>query len=297
MDILPDIPVVFPSRPFSRASSVAEEPAQNLLLLRDFLREMRNSQHFSPKQNAIPSDRQLNDLSDGESILIPFLCSSINGRASMTKQHDTVTTQLATVPSIVATLPIASAIDSKLFPIQASLCDLSHRVSSAPPAPLATPRQPVPPPSVVTHKSAPPAVPKTRAPPPAKYNNNMSFDPDIPRYDPVRCVFYENPAPLLTSSLTHGRPTRFETASTQTPLRSSRVILTPTAPSPKTPTPRLPCPVSLRGAGRIRALPEPRRSRPLSTRSQLHKGRNNYLRLREGSTLLVPPPLNTLSPH
>ena len=105
MDNLPEIPAVFPSIPSSRSSSVAEQPSLNLLLLRQFLHDRCDRLRFSPDQTPIYGDRQLKDLSDSESILILFLCSSLNAFASMTKQLDTVTTQLATVQSIMATLP------------------------------------------------------------------------------------------------------------------------------------------------------------------------------------------------
>ena len=75
MDNLPAIPVVFPSLPSSKALSLVEEPSQNLLLLRHFLPETRHRLRFAPEQIPISDDRQLNDLSDGESILIPFVCS------------------------------------------------------------------------------------------------------------------------------------------------------------------------------------------------------------------------------
>ena len=194
MDNLPDIPVVFPSLPSSRALSVVEEPSQNLLLLRNFLRETRDRLRFTPEQIPIPNDRQLNDLSHGESILILFVCSSLNGLASITKQVDTVTTKLATVQSIVATLPTPSAIDSRLSPISAALRDLSQRANLAPPVPPAPPRPTIPPTEVVTRPAVPPPLPRPRAPPLTKTNNNNTgFESDIPRYEPVSRVFYGNP--------------------------------------------------------------------------------------------------------
>jgi len=73
MDNLPDIPPVFPSLPSSRSFSIAEVPSRSLLLHRQFLQDMRDRLRFSPDQIPIPDDRQLDDLSDGESILIPFM--------------------------------------------------------------------------------------------------------------------------------------------------------------------------------------------------------------------------------
>jgi len=144
-------------------------------------------------RSPIPEDGQLNDLFDGEAILIPFLCSSLNALASITKQLDTITTQLATIQSIVATLPITPALDAKLSPINASIYDLSHRVSSAPPIPSAPPRLVVPPTSVGTYPVAPPPAPKSHSLPPKCNNKSAGFAPDISRYDPVLCVLYKNP--------------------------------------------------------------------------------------------------------
>ena len=105
MDNLPDIPLVFPSLPSSRSSSIPDDPSQILLFLRHLLRKMPDSLRFPPDQIPIPNDRQLKDLSDGEAIFILFICSSLNALASMTNQLDTVTTQLATVQSIVTMRP------------------------------------------------------------------------------------------------------------------------------------------------------------------------------------------------
>ena len=72
MNNLPDILMVFP--PFfssgspSRVPSVASleaEPGQTLLLLRQFLQEIRDRINFSPLQIPLPDDRQLCDLIEG----------------------------------------------------------------------------------------------------------------------------------------------------------------------------------------------------------------------------------------
>ena len=168
MDNLPDILVVCPSLPSSRPFFVAEEPSCNLLLLHQFLHETHDRLRFSPDQIPIPNHTQVNGLSNGESILIPFLCSSLNALGSMTKQLDTITTQLATIQSIVVTLPTSSALDSKLSPIHASLRDLSHGISTAPRTLAATvgpPGQNIPPGSMVTGSAALHPAPKPPAPP------------------------------------------------------------------------------------------------------------------------------------
>jgi len=111
----------------------------------------------------------------------------------MTKQLDPVTTQLTTAQSIVATIPTSSALDSKLSPMNDSLGDLSQRVSTAPHVPSAPPLPSIPPTGVVTRPAAPPPIPRAHAPPPKVSSNSTGFYPDIPRYDPVRHVFYRNP--------------------------------------------------------------------------------------------------------
>jgi len=211
-----DLPLLPPSGAHSRGpsrQSLSRELNESHLYIRDFVRETRQRLNFSSVQLPILDDRQLAELSDGETIVIPLSCSSLNALASMTPQLDTITTQLGTMQGIVATLPTTAALDSKLAPIHASLRDLSQRVSAAPPpeAPAPT-RPPVPPTGATTRPALPsvrppipptgattrpthlPAQPKTkaRAPPPSNASST-SFDPDIPRYDPETRSFYGDP--------------------------------------------------------------------------------------------------------
>ena len=92
---------------------------------------MRDRVHFSTDQIPIPHDRQLNNLSDREFIVIPFLCPSLNVLASMTKQLDTINAPLITVQSTVTTIPTVTAMENALILINALLPDLSHRVFAA----------------------------------------------------------------------------------------------------------------------------------------------------------------------
>jgi len=139
------------------------------LYIRDFVRETGQRHNFMSVQLPILDDSQLSELSDGEMILVPLSFSALNALASMTRQLDTITTQLGTIESILATLPTNSALDSKLSPINASLRDLSQRVSAAAPPPGQAPtRAPVPPASVTTRPTPLPTQPrvKGRTPPP-----------------------------------------------------------------------------------------------------------------------------------
>jgi len=201
-----------PSRAPSRQSS-SPELTESHLYIRDFVCETRQRLNFSSTQVPILDDRQLAELSDGETILVPLSCSTLNALSSMSSELDTITTQLGTIQAIVATLPTTAVLDCKLSPINASLRDLSQRVAAAPlPQALAPTRPPVPPagattrpapasvrppfpPTGATMRPTPlPAQPwvKARAPPPSKALSS-SFDPDIPRYDPDTRAFYGDP--------------------------------------------------------------------------------------------------------
>ena len=195
MEDLPPLPASSASSRASSRQSSAPDLSGTHLYIRDFVRETRQRLNLSSIQLRILDDSQLSGLSDGETILVPLTCSALNALASMTPQLATITTQLGTIQSIVATLPTNSALDSKLSPINASLRDLSQRVSAAPPPPAQAPtRAPVPPARVTTRPTPLPkqSGAKARAPPPDKPPTS-SFDPDIPRYDPGRCAFYGNP--------------------------------------------------------------------------------------------------------
>jgi len=199
-----DLPALPSSRNSSRApsrQSSTPDLTESHLYIRDFVRETRQRLNFTSVQLPILDDHQLSELSDGETILVPLSCSALNALASMTRQLDTITTQLGTIQAIVATLPTNSAMDSKLAPINASLHDLSQRVSAAPPPHMpAPPRATVPPTSVTTRPSALPVQPTRPAPPPAQprpkgrappaHAAPSSFDPDIPRYDADTRTFY-----------------------------------------------------------------------------------------------------------
>ena len=209
----------FPPLPSSRAPSGAPsrqssspELTESHLYIRDFVRETRQRLNFSSIQLPILDDRQLAELSDGETILVLLSCSSLNALASVSRQLDTITTQLGTIQGIVATLPTTAALDSKLSPIHASLRDLSQRASAALSQAPAPTRPSIPPSGVTTRPTLPPVRPsipptgattrptplpaqpkaKVRAPPPNKASSS-SFDPDIPRYDPDTRAFYGDP--------------------------------------------------------------------------------------------------------
>jgi len=205
-----DLPPLPSSRNSPRAPSAqSSSPGLNEshLYIRDFIGETRQRLNFTPVQLPILDDHQLSGLSDGETILVPLSCSTLNALASMTRQLDTITTQLGSIQQAVHTMPTWTALEGVLTPINAAIRDLSHRVTAPPPQAPAPTRPPVPPTGATTRQApAPtrPAVPpagthapplprpKTRAPPPDK-GPAASFDPDIPRYDVGTRSFYGDP--------------------------------------------------------------------------------------------------------
>jgi len=296
MDNLPDIPPVFPSLAFSRSFSIAEEPSPSLLLFHQFIHNMHDRLRFPADQIPIPDDRQLDDLSACESILILFMWSSPNALASIIKQLDTVTTQLAAVQFIVATLPTSTALDSRLSPINASLCDLSQRVSAAPPAPAAPSQPAIPPSGVVTHPAAPPPAPRPHAPPRRSatvIRASTRTSPDMIRSG---AFSLETPAVMQTSSLTRGKPTRSVIPSTLIPRLSSRVILTPTVPNPSRHTLRPPRLSPPERVIRRRAPPLRHKWRPSATQGRRFRPPRRSPQRKQGSTFLALPHINTTKP-
>ena len=139
MEDLPPLPSSrTSSRDPSRQSS-SPELTESHLYIRYFVRGTRQRLNFTSAQLLFLDDEQLSELSDGETILVPLSCSALNGLASMTHQLDTITTQLGNIQAVVATLPTFPALETVLAPINASIRDLSQRVSGAPPPPNASP--------------------------------------------------------------------------------------------------------------------------------------------------------------
>jgi len=208
MEDLPPLPASTDSSRVPSAQSSSPELNESHLYIRDFVRETRHRLNFTSIQLLILDDHQLSGLSDGETILVPLSCSTLNVLASMTRQLDTITTQLGNIQQAVHTMPTLPALQGVLDPINAAIRDLSHRVT-APPPQAPTPTRPSLPLTGVTTRQATaparPAIPpsgapapplprpKARAPPPSKGSSSSSFDPDIPRYDVVTRSFYGDP--------------------------------------------------------------------------------------------------------
>jgi len=205
-----DLPPLPSSRNSSRAPSAqssSPELSESHLYIRDFVRETRQRLNFTSVQLPILDDHQLSGLSDGETILVPLSCSSLNALASMTRQLDTITTHLGNIKTALHTMPTWPALQGVLEPINAAIRDLSHRVTAPPPLAPAPTRPPVPQTGVTTHQAPttarppippsgapaqPSSRPKARALPP-NTGSLSSFDPDIPRYDVGTRSFYGDP--------------------------------------------------------------------------------------------------------
>ena len=83
-----DLPPLPSSRNSSRAPSAqssSPELNESHPYIRDFVHETRQRLNFTSVQLPILDDRQLSGLSDGEMILVPLSCSTLNALASMTR--------------------------------------------------------------------------------------------------------------------------------------------------------------------------------------------------------------------
>jgi len=208
--MMEDLPPLPSSRSSSRAPSAQcsfPELNESHLYIRDFIRETRQRLNFTAVQLPILDDHQLSGRSDGETILVPLSCSALNALASMTRQLDTITTQLGNIQQAVHTMPTWTALQGTLEPINAAIRDLSHRVTAPTPHAPAPTRPPIPPTDANTRQAPthtrppvppsgattlPPPKPRTRVPPPSK-GSSSSCDPDIPRYDVDTRSFYGDP--------------------------------------------------------------------------------------------------------
>ena len=122
--------------PSTRPPSVAPS-SEHLIYMRNFLDETLVKLGVN-NTYPLPTDRELNqDISTGEALILPLLCSSINALASLLDKVDTLTNRLThihdSVSSVANTVPNREEITASLAPITSSVRDLSHRISTAPP--------------------------------------------------------------------------------------------------------------------------------------------------------------------
>ena len=179
--------------PSTRPPSVVPPP-EHLIYMRNFLDETLVKLGVN-NTYPLPTDRELNqDISTGEALILPLLCSSINALASLLDKVDTLTNRLThiheTVSSVANTVPNKEEITASLAPITSSARDLSHQISTAPSRPTLAPQPPPPVAPKPKNKPPPPAAPKDDGP---------TLDPNFPRVDTVNNVCYGDPAAFAKS--------------------------------------------------------------------------------------------------
>ena len=117
--------------PSSRPRSVAP-PSDHLIYMRNFLDETLVKLGVD-NTYPLPTDRELSqDISTGEALILPLLCSSINALASLLDKVDTLTNRLThihdSVSLVANSVPNKEEITASLAPITSSVRDLSHRI-------------------------------------------------------------------------------------------------------------------------------------------------------------------------
>ena len=179
--------------PSTRPPSVAP-PSEHLIYMRNFLEETLvklGVNHTYP----LPKDNELNqDISTGEALVLPLLCSSINALASLLDEVDTLTNRLThihdSVSSVANSVPNKEEMTASLAPITSSVRNLSHRISTAPPQ---RPHAPLPP---VPSNPKPTGKPTTTA---ALPKDGPTLDPNFPRVDTVNNICYGDPEAFAKS--------------------------------------------------------------------------------------------------
>ena len=169
-------------------------PSEHLIYMRNFLDETL----VKPGVNntcPLPTYRELNqDISTGEALILPLLCSSINALASLLDKVDTLTNRLThihdSISSVANTVPNKEEIPASLAPITWSVRDLSHRISTAPVRPVLAPQPP------------PPIAPRPKnkpSPPAALKDDGPTLDPNFPKVDTINNICYGDPTAFAKS--------------------------------------------------------------------------------------------------
>ena len=112
-------------------------PSEHLIYMRNFLEETLVKLGVN-NTYPLPTDNKLNqDISTGEALVLPLLCSSINALASLLDKVDSLTNCLThihdSVSSVANSVPNKEEMTASLAPITSSVRDLSHQISTAPP--------------------------------------------------------------------------------------------------------------------------------------------------------------------
>jgi len=149
----------------------------------------------------LPTSSELGrDLSTGESIILPLLCSTINAWASLLERVDTLNDRIThthdSISQVANSVPNRDELTASLAPIICSVRDLSHRASTAP-----APHRPAP----------PPANQATAPPPPARRPSapTPGLHPDFLRHDHATNKYYGNPEAFAKSHPTSWEASHF----------------------------------------------------------------------------------------
>ena len=157
--------------------------SEHLIYMRNFLEETLVKLGVN-NTYPLPTDNELNqDISTGEALVLPLLCSSINALASLLDKVDTLTNRLThihdSVSSVANAVPNLKEMTGSLAPINFSVRDLSHRIRIASSNAFRHPRPLPPSPRKSTKGSTP------RAPP---SDDGPTLDPDFPSVDIVHNI-------------------------------------------------------------------------------------------------------------
>ena len=179
--------------PSTRPPSVVL-PTEHLIYMRNFLDETLVKLGVN-NPYPLTTDNKLNqDISTGEALVLPLLCSFNNALASLLNKVDTLTNRLThihdSVSSVANSVLNKEEMTASLAPITSSVRDLSHRISTAPPQRTKVPLPPAAPTSKPTSKTAPSAAPP---------NDGPTLDPNFPRVDTINNIYDGDPEAFAKS--------------------------------------------------------------------------------------------------
>jgi len=142
------------SVPSTRPSSTSP-PSEQIIYVRNFLGERLNKLGLNDMVPLPTSSELGRDLSMGESVILPLLCSAINALAYLLERVDTRNDCITHTPDSISQVANSvlnrDKLTTSLAPITFSVRDLSHRVSTALPS-----HRPTPPSTSQAPSAAPP---------------------------------------------------------------------------------------------------------------------------------------------
>src|SRR6266403_58855 len=133
----------FPDPQSATPSTIEVSPEARFLS--DLVDRTRDVISLSPEQVQSLSPAQCDDLSQGESAILPLLCATIHAISSLGHRIEEIHTSVQALQSQVANSPV----DDELRQLRNAVRDLSHRMITPPPrqgAPAPAQSRPPPPP-------------------------------------------------------------------------------------------------------------------------------------------------------